>query len=231
MKCIVSLLFFTLFLLPLLVSGSNITECVNIPTAEVADYGIGELKVRVYTGGGIITRFVFSPFARICFGGSLDVEKFIGYETPEVHEPAFYFKWKVFDGAKIFPAVAVGYDGQGYNFVNKSYLFPPKGIFLTFSQNVLLEKLFVDLGVNLSKYKEETKMFGFLSTRFTLEELVNLAVEWENIGGENDIQRVNLELGLILAKVVKVDLLLINLNKGTENIERQVRINYNYKFL
>lgn len=223
------IIIFIFLFLPIL-SYTNDTECVNTPTAEVINYGIGELTVRVYSGGGVVTRFVFAPFNRVSFGGSLDVEKLIGYETPKVHDPAFYFKWKIFDGTVIFPAVALGYDGQGYNFNNNSYTFPAKGVFLTFSQNILLDKLFLNYGVNLAKYKEETRMFGFAAVKFTLEDIVNLSVEIENVG-EVDIQRVNLQCGIVLAKIVNVDILFINLGKTAEDIERQVRINYQYKFL
>lgn len=218
------LLFITQSLKP-----NTYTDCVNVPTAEVVDYGVGCITSRIYSGGGVILRFVFSPFNRFNFGGSLDIDCLIGYETPEVRDPAFYVKWRIFDGTKVFPAVALGYDGQGYNFVSNKYTLPAKGLYLVFSQNIVFKKLFTDFGVNLTKYEDKQKLFGFLSLRFTLEDFIFLAVEYENIY-ERQIQQVNCLVSFILSKVASVDLILNNLGASEQKIERQVRINYIYKF-
>jgi len=202
---------------------------VNCPTAEVVDYGLGEISVRIYSDGGVLSRFIFAPFNRINFGGSLDVGKLIGTQTPQLRDPSFYIKWRVFDGTKFFPAVAVGYDGQGYKFVSNRYSMPAKGLFLVFSQNVLMKKMFIDLGVNLTKYDEESKLLCFLSSRGIVEDIVKLGVEWENIN-EQKIQQVNLLVGLCLSKLIDIDFIFINLFDENSKIERQVRLNYLYKF-
>jgi hypothetical protein len=221
----INLLFFLLFT-NLLSTEINIVNC---PTAEVVDYGTGEISVRIYSYGGVISRFIFAPFNRINFGGSIDIEKFVGYETPEVHDPAFYIKWRVFDGTKFFPAVAVGYDGQGYKFVSNKYSLPAKGLYLVFSQNILAKKMFLDFGVNLTKYDDSSKLLCFTSLRGTIEDVIKLGVEWENIN-EQKIQQINLLTGLCLSKQINIDFVFIDLGNKNSKIERQVRIKYLYKF-
>ncbi len=202
---------------------------VNCPTAEVVDYGLGEISVRIYSGGGMISRFIFAPFNRINFGGSLDVGELIGSQTPQVRDPSFYIKWRVLDGTKFFPAVAIGYDGQEYKFISSGYNIPAKGLFLVFSQNVLMKKMFIDVGVNLTKYGGESKLLCFLSSRGIVEDIVKLGVEWENIN-EQKIQQVNLLVGLCLSKLIDIDFIFINLFDKNSKIERQIRLNYLYKF-
>ncbi len=204
-------------------------DVVNCPTAEVVDYGTGEVSVRIYSYGGVISKFIFAPFNRINFGGSIDIEKFVGYETPVVHDPAFYLKWRIFDGTKIFPAVAIGFDGQGYKFVSTKYSLPAKGLFLVFSQNVAVKKLFIDIGVNLTKYNEESKLLSFVSLRGSIEDIIKLGIEYENIY-EQKIQQVNLLVGLCLSKLINIDFVFVNLTDKNSEIERQVRIGYLYKF-
>ncbi|MCS7227614.1 MAG: hypothetical protein NZ839_01465 [Endomicrobia bacterium] len=204
-------------------------ECVNSPTPEVVDYSVGDISIRIYSFGGVIARFIFSPFNRVNFGGSLDIDKLIGNETPEVREPAFYFKWKVFDGTKYFPSVAVGYDNQGYNFISNRYIIPAKGLYLVFSNNILVNTLFVDFGVNLTKYKGSTNTLCFFSTRVKLEDIISVGMEFENIN-KKEIQQLNCKLGLVLAKYVYIDFIFINLEETITNIERQVRIHYLHKF-
>jgi len=204
-------------------------EIINCPTAEVVDYGLGEVSVRIYTNGGIITRFIFAPFNRINFGGSLDVAKLVGEDEPVIRDPAFYIKWRMFDGTKFFPAVAVGYDGQGYKFVSNKYSLPAKGLYLVFSQNILVKKMFLDFGVNLTKYDDGSKLLCFTSLRGTIEEVIKLGVEWENIN-EQKIQQINLLTGLCLSKQINIDFVFIDLGNKNSKIERQVRIKYSYRF-
>ncbi len=204
--------------------------CVNNPTAEVVDYGIGEIDIRLYSYGGILSRFIFAPFNRLNFGGSLDINKILGTEEPEIRDPAFYFKWRVFDGTQLFPSLALGYDGQEYNFVGSSSL-PAKGLFLVFTKNLFLEKFFCDFGTNITKYNSENRLFGFINFRFLYQEIFSFSLEYENIG-KKEIQKVNLKLGLILAKVLSIDFIFNNLysEESYSKIDRQVRINYLYKF-
>jgi hypothetical protein len=204
-------------------------DIVNSPTAEVIDYGTGEISVRIYSYGGLISRFIFAPFNRINFGGSIDIEKFVGYETPEVHDPSFYMKWRIFDGTKVFPAVAIGYDGQGYKFVSTKYSLPAKGLFLVFSQNVVAKKMFIDIGINFTKYDESSKLLSFVSIRGSIEDIIKLGVEYENIN-EQKIQQVNLLFKLCLSELINVDFIFVNVIDRDTKIERQVRIGYLYKF-
>lgn len=222
------------FLLLLLFSFLEAKEidCINNPNAEVVDYGFGDISARMYSSGGVITRFIFAPFNRINFGGSLDIDKLIGKEHPEVREPSFYFKWRIYDGSPKFPAVALGYDGQGFNYnsQNEEYISPAKGLFLVFSMNFIKDTFFLDFGGNVTKYNNKTTLLGFTSLRVLWENVIYLGVEAENLGKE-EIQQVNCKLGVILVKVVFLDLIFNNVYSKNSDIERQLRISYAYKFM
>ncbi len=202
-------------------------ECINVPTAEVADYGTGYFSFRIYSYGSMIVGFVFSPFNRINFGGSLDIKNLIDYKTPSLKDPAFYFKWRIFDGSRSLPAFALGYDGQDYNFADK-YL-PAKNLYFVFSQNVLYRKFFLDLGANITKYDGNQKILGFVSLRLMIEDVIDFGIEYENIGIKK-IQQLNCKVGVNLGGVVSVNLIFNDLTNNDERIERQIRINYLYRF-
>lgn len=226
-KNFINLIF--LVLIVNLIYGMTEMECINNPTAEVIDYGIGEVDIRMYAYGGVIAKFIFAPFNRLNFGGSLDIDRVMGSEEPQLRDPVFYFKWRIFDGTQMFPSVALGYDGQGYNFVGSEYLLPAKGLFLVFTMNLITEKFFCDFGTNVTKYNGENKLFGFINCRFVYQEIFSLGLEYENIG-KREIQQMNLKLGLILAKVLYLDFIFNNLYSESPKVDRQLRINYLYKF-
>jgi len=214
-------------------ASSSMIDCINIPTAEVVDYGIGELNVRLYNGGGTVSRIVFAPFNRFNFGGSIDIENMIGKQSPMIRDPQFYFKWRIFDGTKNLPALAIGYDGQGYEYDSniKKYLQPAKGLFLVFTLNIFTAGLFTDFGTNVVKYMEENKTFGFVGLRYTIEDIFTLITEYENFGN-NDLHQLNAGFRVSLAEGFNLDLLFKNLapEKPGVKIDRQVRISYQYKF-
>ncbi len=212
---------------------SAMIDLINIPTAEVVDYGVGEINVRLYHSGGMVTRIIFAPFNRFNFGGSLDIEKIISKDTPTIRDPQFYFKWRVFDGTKNFPALALGYDGQGYEFssVLNRYTLPAKGIFLTFTLNIFVSGLFTDFGVNLVKYGQENKTFGFFGLRYMVEEMLAFMVEYENIGNNNDVKKLNAGLRFTVSEYLNIDFVFKNIPLDTETeFNRQIKVSYCYKF-
>lgn len=219
-------LFLFCFLIPFSFAALEV-ENINVPTAEVVDYGSGSFYFRMYSYGGVITRFIFGPFNRLNFGGSIDVDRLIGYETPKIKDPAFYFKWRIFDGSRYFPAFAFGYDAQGYNFSNSNYL-PAKGLFLVFTQNIFSE-LFFDFGVNFVKYRQDNELLGFISLRFSIEDVIGFGIEYENIP-KSDIEQLNCKIAILLSNNIYIDLIFNRVNSDTDKIERQVRINYLYRF-
>ncbi|MFN3550644.1 MAG: hypothetical protein ACK4WJ_02385, partial [Endomicrobiia bacterium] len=124
----------------------------------------------------------------------------------------------------------LGYDGQKYSFIGQENFLPAKGLFLVFTMNLILENFFCDFGTNITKYNEENKLFGFINFRFLYQDIFSLGLEYENIG-KKEIQQINLKLGLILAKVLSIDFIFNNLySEESSKIDRQIRINYLYKF-
>ncbi|MCX7956665.1 MAG: hypothetical protein N2643_02065 [Endomicrobia bacterium] len=220
-----TLLFLLLFFNDL--KGISEIENINTPTSDIIDYGVGSLFLRMYSNGGIITRFVFAPFNRLNFGGTIDICEVIGFQTPKLKEPTFYFKWRIFDGSKYLPALALGYDGQPYSFISNS--LPAKGLFLVFSYNIGLQGLFWDFGVNFTEYMQDNELFAFTSLRILIEDIVGFTIEYENIP-RAIITQLNCKLTFVLTKIVWVDFIFNKLNSDDNHIERQIKVTYLYRF-
>ena len=104
----------SLFLLPVFGRASApIIHLIDLPTAEVVDrYGY-DASFRFYGGGGMLAKGTFGVFSRFNMGLGLDAEGFIGSGSADFNTPTIHARWRVFDGRRYWPAIAVGYDGQG----------------------------------------------------------------------------------------------------------------------
>src|SRR5687768_1531346 len=113
-------LFLSLFLfLPM---GSHaaglLANLIDIPTAETVDHFGYNIAFRFYSGGGLLTKTAFGVFPRLNVGFGLDAENFVGAGTVDVNPPTLNLKVRFYDGKRQLPALAIGYDGQGYFYDN-----------------------------------------------------------------------------------------------------------------
>src|SRR4029077_7995143 len=89
-------------------------EAIDIPTADILDPATYALNFRFYNLGGIASRLVIGPLKRVNLGITFDGQNIIGSQDPHLVRPSVYFKLRAFDGTDILPALALGYDNQGY---------------------------------------------------------------------------------------------------------------------
>src|SRR4029077_4186634 len=123
--------------------NSPMIESVDIPTAEILDPMTYALTFRFYDQGGLMSRFILGPLKRVNLGISFDAQRVIGSGDPHMIRPSVFFKVRFFDGNDYLPALALGYDNQGflYKEATKEFLHREKGLYLVGSHEILIPDL------------------------------------------------------------------------------------------
>ncbi|MFA6584476.1 MAG: hypothetical protein WCS77_09280 [Elusimicrobiaceae bacterium] len=159
------------------------TELIDTPTAGVVDYYGLQLRTRFYSGGGLMTGAAFGVLPRLNLGVNLSLENLIGTDTNvRLVRPEIQAKYRFYDGSSVFPALAIGYDGQGYYYDHeqKKYMEKGKGLYLAASREVIFPGLFFHPGVNVSDF-DNSSVFLFFGLNYVIEDSFSLMAEWDNV--------------------------------------------------
>ncbi|HAM39322.1 MAG TPA: hypothetical protein DCP53_08035 [Elusimicrobia bacterium] len=207
-------------------------EIIDIPTADVVEYSSYDLSFRLQNTGGILSKMVFGVFAPINIGMSFDIDRLIGSSANKIdtRPPAIFFKARVFSGGLIIPAVAIGYDGQGYGTYNTStdkYQFREKGIYVTFTREYFVPGMEATFGGNIYDFEKEG-VYGFVGFKYGIENKILFLSEYDNIKTTPE-NRANMGIKLFVTDNVDVTIAGKNLFRGPES-ERIAIINYKGKF-
>jgi hypothetical protein len=202
-------------------------EAVDIPTAEILDPATFSTAFRFYSEGGITSRLIIGPFRMVNLGISFDAQRVIGSQDPHMTTPSVFFKLRFFDGNDYLPALALGYDNQGYLYKEppKEYLQKEKGIYFVGSHEILLPNMDLHMGLNVPE-PDHAKLHGFFGITYKIVPSFAFMAEYDNIrdGPEN---RVNLGGRFWVTPYFNVDLAARNVGRGgVRGAERIVRINY-----
>ena len=146
------LLFF--FMMSLL-SGYELLQLADIPTAGLLHYGEVQIETKIYRNNGILIGSSVGLFPRFMFGISYGGEDIVGNRTPNWHEKVeVNAKYRILDESPSVPAFAIGFDSQGHGLYHealKRYDIKSKGFYLTMSRNYLfMGNLGIHLGTNYS---------------------------------------------------------------------------------
>ena len=168
---------------------------IDAPTAGVLPKGSFDFASRFYPAGdpslgtGMIMGFDVGLTDRFSIGLSYGGEGLVGRKKNARFNylPGWLIKYRLFEEDYIMPAMAIGYDHQGYggmtdsaDFGYKGYIYKSPGFFLALSKNYLLFTR-VQFGIHGS-------------VNFSMEELNN--VKWPNASAGIDIG-LNEELALL----------------------------------
>ncbi len=202
-------------------------EAVDIPTADILDPSTFATTFRFYNEGGIVSRLVLGPFRRVNLGISFDAQRVIGSRDPHMVHPAVYFKLRPFDGTDVLPALALGYENQGYLYQDstRDFLQKERGLYGVISHEILLPDLELHGGVNISDFNN-SKLFGFVGITYKIVPAFGLMAEYDNIrqGPEN---RANVGGRYWVTPFFNVDIAARNVGRGAvRGAERIVRLNY-----
>lgn len=171
------------------------TDLIDLPTAGVLDHGGFSSRARFFSRGGVAEWLSFGVYPRVNIGGSLSVDELLGTGSPvKVARPELQVKGRVFDGDRVIPAFAVGFDNQGwlYNRVDKRYNQRQRGLYFVGTQEIGVPGLQAHGGMNISDF-DSSFVFGFLGTSLNVSDKVLLMAEWDNIRNYRD-SRVNMGL-------------------------------------
>jgi hypothetical protein len=201
---------------------------MDIPTADILDPMTYSTSFRFYNEGGLVSRLVIGPLKRVNLGISFDVQHAIGSGDPHMIRPSLFFKLRFFDGTDILPALALGYDNQGYLWQEstRDFLQPDKGVYLVGSHEIFVPNLEVHAGMNVNNMDDNATLYGFFGTSYKITRNFSLLAEYDNIrnGPEN---RVNLGGRYWITRSFNIDFGARNVGRGTaEGAERILRLNY-----
>lgn len=106
---------------------------IDAPTAGSLPRGVFEVDGRVYPSGGTQLALNIGITSRFMFGIAYGAQNLVSDEPPKWNPRVeFFAKYKIFDENWYMPAVALGYDGQGYGPYDRDYdryLIKSKGFF------------------------------------------------------------------------------------------------------
>ncbi|MBI4055100.1 MAG: hypothetical protein HY402_03090, partial [Elusimicrobia bacterium] len=169
------------------------TDLVDIPTAGILDYGSVGTRVRFFSEGGTLGYLSFGVLQRLNIGASLNVDRFIGnVGAVDVQRPEIQLRLRFYDGSRFLPALALGFDSQGYLFDSRrteDYLQKEHGLYLVASREIGLPGLQGHAGGNIADFDNDF-LAAFFGVSYWVEDVFSLMAEWDNLRGVAE-SRVN----------------------------------------
>ncbi len=210
-------------------------EIVDTPTADVVDHYGYNVNFRFGKDGNLQTKTAFGVFPRLNIGFALDGERVMGTRNARMNQPTFNMKFQLFDGRKNLPMIAIGYDGQGYEWLKgpDEYEQREKGAYLVGSKEAFIPGLLLNLGVNVFDFDEGNSTRGFLGWSYLYENLVGLFFEWDH-ATEYDERRINYGAKYFVTPAFSIDFAARNIRVTPalpkRETERIIRLNYTGSF-
>lgn len=217
-----------------LVRARNI-EVIDIPTADVVDHYAYNVSFRFGREGALQTKTAFGVAPRLNLGFGLDAERVIGTEDARLNKPTINLKFRLFDGRRALPALALGFDDQGFvwNKALDEYEQREKGLYLVASNEIGVRNLNLHIGVNHFDFDHGNSTRGFFGLDYTYEQILGFMFEWDH-ATEYDERRINFGLKYYVTPVFTVDLVGRNVPEFPESesreTERIVRLVYTGSF-
>lgn len=193
------------------------TSLIDIPTAGIIDYANFELKTRFYTGGGLLTYMNIGIINnRLNLGASFMIDRIIGSDSPvKMVRPEIQIKFRFYDGGYYIPALAVGYDGQGFYYDRnlKKFMQKGKGLYFVGSKEVIAN-LMGHVGLNIPDF-DDGYLYGFVGLNYTVEDKINLRMEFDNFFHSDYNSRFNAGVGINITSNFVLDLAFRNIGRDS----------------
>lgn len=162
-------------------------KLVDCPTAGLLPKGSFDLEVRAYSGGGLLAKASVGLTDRLAMGLSFGGGNIIGAGKITWNpRPEAQIKYRLFEESPLWPAVAIGFDSQGYGSYSDSserYEIKSKGVYGVLSKNYHLGGR--PLGLHFGVYYSFEKKDGdddpsfFLGLDKGLNEELSLVAEYD----------------------------------------------------
>lgn len=210
-------------------------EIVDTPTADVVDHYGYNVNFRFGKDGNLQTKAVFGIFPRLNLGFALDGEHVMGTGDARMNKPTINLKFELFDGRENLPALALGFDGQGYEFIQgpDEYEQREKGLYLVGTKEAFFEGFLLNLGLNWFDFDEGDATRGFTGFSYLYQHLMGIYFEWDSFNKSSD-RRLNYGAKYYVTPAFSLDFAFRNIRVdpafSDRETERLIRINYTGSF-
>ncbi len=213
-------------------------EVIDAPTSAVLDDHAYSTRSRFYSQGGILEYLAFGVYPGVNLGASAAVDGFIGNQkNVRVRAPNAQVKWRFYEGDQALPSMAVGYDGQGYQYNSSIERFNQRqrGFYVVGTKELGIPGLQFHPSFNISDFNSNA-IFGSLPLTYNIRDKVALLVEWDNIANWSD-SRFNAGARFFLTQSFHVDFAVRSIGAGgaysdgsPKGPERIVQLKYSNSF-
>ncbi len=208
--------------------GVEAIDLVDVPTAEVVDYGSFEVRFRLYSQGGVLSRLNFGVVRNMNLGIYIDMEKVIGSKDigwGELNVPRLYLKFRLYPGSLQWPSLSMGYDAQGYINYKTGEREKSRGAYMVLTKETFFPGFRMHLGGNVSLAEEMEKFFGFLGLDYRFSDRLLLYSEYDRIR-RLDEARWNIGFRYKIGPNISADFCIRDVLEETITTERILRVIY-----
>jgi len=227
-------------------------QIVDCPTAGLLPRGSFDIDMRIFPGGGILAGISIGLMDRFLVGFSFGGQNVIGNRkidwNPRVE---FRAKYRLFEEGLSFPAIAIGFDSQGYAAADslgeyrtyirerKRYAIKSKGFYLAMSKNYsFLGGFGIHGGIyySLERADGDRDISGYIGFDKSLNRELSLLAEYDLALNDNEDNSIVSGKGYLNAGVrwtfasrlnLELDFKDIAINKkGSPRPGRELRIVY-----
>jgi len=242
------MILFLLSLFPLSVYSQNIEalksiSIIDCPTAATMERGSFMGILQAYGEGGLLGYLEVGLTNRMMFGISYGGKNIIGSGAIDWNPVVgVNVRYRVIDEALAFPAIAIGYDGQGHGaYLDslKRYVEKSKGLYVTASKSfTFLGPWAVHGGINYSfeRADNDKDLNGFIGLEKSLNDELSIFAEYDLGMNDNTGRSIGDGKGYLNAAVkwtfqkkLQIDFLWKNILKNNSMIKgssREIRISY-----
>jgi tetratricopeptide (TPR) repeat protein len=140
-------------------------------------------------------------------------------------------KFRAYDGSRRFPALALGYDGQGYFFNKNTHKYDQreKGLYTAASGEVIVPEFVMSGGLNIFDFNND-HIYGFAGMAYTFQNRVGIMFEADNLFHEPRQSRFNIGLRCRITDGFSMDLAKRDLWAAGRKPENTLRFTYSRSF-
>ncbi len=218
-------------------------ELIDLPTAGMLARGSYVTGIRLYPNGGVLGELKIGLSDRFYLGVSFGGENIIGEGKINWNpEPGLQFAYRIIDENIVLPAVAVGYNSQGFGPYLKDlkrYTIKSRGFYAVASKNyAFLGDLSFHGGINYSLEREDGDSDAnlFAGIMKSLNPDLTLLAEYDFAINDNNINSLgsgkgylNIGVRWLFASRLSIQFQLKNVLRNKQNIpysNREIKIMY-----
>jgi len=170
-------------------------KLIDCPSAGGPEPGSYDFELRAYPDGGVLAGFTVGLFRRFSLGLFYGGTGIIGFTRPDWNpQPGITASCRLMDESLLLPALAVGYNNQGYGDWNDStdrYQFKAKWFYAALGKNFLwryLGETGLHFGVNMNPAEgDDGQLDLFAALDLRLVQQLAIISEWTAaLDDEND---------------------------------------------